>query len=60
MYERQETSFDLYSDQKEWLAEMTTKFALPDESKTLRILLEFARTEADLEIVFNDIRCTRC
>ncbi len=60
MYERQAASFDLYPEQQEWLSEMTKKFALPDESKALRVLLEFARTEADLEAVFNDIRCTRC
>ncbi len=54
------TSFNLYQDQQEWLAKMQEEFGLPDESKTLRVLIEFARTAADPDVIFNDIRCNKC
>ena len=60
MYENHKAIFDLHSDQIEWLSEMSKQYALTDESKTLRVLLEFVQTEADLEVVFNKIRCNRC
>ena len=37
------TSFELYEDQQEWLTKMQEKFGLPNESKTLRVLIDFAR-----------------
>ncbi len=54
------TSFELYEDQKEWLTKMQEEFSLPDENKTLRVLIEFARAEADPDVIFNDIRCAKC
>lgn len=54
------TSFELYEEQQKWLAKMQEEFGLPNESKTLRVLIEFARAAADPDVIFNDIRCTRC
>ena len=54
------TSFELYEDQQEWLTKMQEQFGLPDENKTLRVLIEFARSEADPDVIFNNIRCTKC
>ena len=54
------TSFELYEDQQEWLTKMQKQFGLPNESKTLRVLIEFARAEADPDVIFNNIRCTKC
>ena len=54
------TSFELYEDQQEWLTKMQKEFGLPNPNKTLRVLIEFARAAADPDVIFNDIRCTRC
>ena len=54
------TSFELYEDQQAWLTKMQEEFGLPNASKTLRVLIEFARATAEPDTIFNDIRCTRC
>ena len=53
-------SFELNSDHFEWLKEMTDKYALDDEGKALRIVLDFVKDEADLDTVFEEIRCNHC
>lgn len=55
-------SVEIEQDQHEWLKEIATKFHLPGESKALRILLDFAKTEGDEQQIFGDenARCLRC
>ncbi len=55
-----DVTFTLYEDQLNFLKNMVEKYDLPDESKALRILIDFARTEGDLEQIFTEIRCTHC
>ncbi len=55
-----DTNFELYEDQLSWLKEMVDKFDLPDEHKALRILVDYARNDGDLDDIFTSIRCTHC
>jgi hypothetical protein len=55
-----ESSWELNEDHIEWLRHMATKYDLADEHKALRIVLDFVMNEADLETVFNEVRCNHC
>ena len=44
----------------EWLSAMTEKHGLPDEGKTLRIVLDFAMHECDDKALFGEVRCHHC
>jgi hypothetical protein len=39
---------------------MAAKYALDDEGKALRIVLDYIREEADLSSVFEEVRCHHC
>jgi hypothetical protein len=54
--------YEIESDQQEWLADMTTKYGLASEAKTLRVLLDFAMQDADERLIFSDenTRCRHC
>ena len=61
MSENVSTSLELKADQLAWLREMTAKHSLPDESKALRCLINFAREKTSLEAaIFEEIRCPDC
>ncbi len=53
-------SFELYEDQLAFLKEMTKKYDLPDESKALRCLLNFATQDGETDEIFDEIRCLHC
>ncbi len=53
-------SYELNEDVIQWLKEMTDKYDLPDSDKALRIVLDYVREEADLDEVFEEMRCTHC
>ncbi len=53
-------SFELNSDQVDWLKAMAEKHSLPDENKALRVLLDYAKVQADEEQVFTEFRCLHC
>jgi len=55
-----EVNYTIEADQKEWLESMATEFKLPDASKALRALLDFAMDEGDKDAIFREIRCLRC
>ena len=40
-------SFEIESDQADWINEQVEQFGLPDESKAMRILLDYALEELD-------------
>ena len=46
----------------EWLDSVTEEYGLPDESKALRILLDYAIEEGNKDEIFSDInmRCRYC
>jgi len=55
-------SVDLEEDQLNWLAAIVEKFELPDESKALRILLDYMMEETEEEKIFDieNMRCKHC
>jgi len=55
-----EYSIELNLDHMAWLKEMCEKYTLDDEGKALRIVLDYIKEEADLESVFEEIRCNHC
>ncbi len=57
---KQKYSLELNEDQMEWLQKMVSQYALDDEGKALRIILDYVQDEADLDTVFEVIRCNHC
>ena len=53
-------SYELNEDVIAWLKEMAENYDLEDENKALRIVLDYVREEADLDEVFEEIRCLHC
>lgn len=51
---------ELKTRQHEWLAEMAKKFDLPDASKALRCLINYAQEKDEEAIIFDEIRCDDC
>jgi len=57
---KEEHTYDLNADHIAWLKEMNEKFSIDDESKALRIVLDYVMEEAEQETVFEVIRCNHC
>ena len=57
-----ELTLSLESDHLDWLSEIIQDYDLPDESKAIRILLDYAIEDADKDEVFSpdNIRCKHC
>ncbi|MEM7252414.1 MAG: hypothetical protein AAF493_13430 [Pseudomonadota bacterium] len=53
-------SFDIHPDAKEMLDQVAQRYKLPDASKALRCLLDYAATDGDWEEIFAKRRCRRC
>ncbi len=54
-------TFDINPDALEMIRKITQKYELPDESKTIRCLLDFvSEKEANWDSIFKKIRCLRC
>ncbi|MFI4987513.1 MAG: hypothetical protein ACHQF3_08730 [Alphaproteobacteria bacterium] len=53
-------TFEIYPDSYAMLLEITKQRGLPDASKTLRALLDYAATDGDWEEIFGKVRCRRC
>lgn len=53
---------EIESDHKEWLSQITNKFGFPDESKALRVLLDYAIQDGNEDEIFSsaNIRCRHC
>ena len=48
-----ELTLSLESDHLDWLSEIIQDYDLPDESKAIRILLDYAIEDADKDEVFS-------
>ena len=57
-----ELTHSLESDQLDWLSEIIQEYDLPDESKAIRILLDYAIEDADKDEIFSpdNMRCNYC
>jgi hypothetical protein len=53
-------TFEIYPDSWEMLQDVTKKYQLPDPSKALRCLLDYAATDGDWHEIFEKVRCRRC
>jgi hypothetical protein len=53
-------SFEVLPDHLDMLATIVERHQLPDASKALRCLLDYAATDGDWEAIFGEIRCRRC
>lgn len=54
-------SFELEKDMMPFIEEMTAKYNLPDVSKTMRCLVNYAIAEEGArEDIFAEIRCLTC
>ena len=61
MSEKKDVSFEIYSDSEKMLEQITDKYDLPDKSKALRCLLDYAEEkETDWDDMFATVRCNRC
>ena len=52
--------FEIYPDSLEMLKEVAQRYEMPDPSKALRCLLDYAATDGDWDEVFRKVRCRRC
>ena len=52
--------FEIEPDMLEMLATIADKYRLPDTSKALRCLLDYAATDGDWADIFGVVRCRRC
>jgi hypothetical protein len=53
-------TFEIYPDSLEMLREVAARYAMPDPSKALRCLLDYAATDGDWKAIFEKTRCRRC
>jgi len=54
-------AIELVGDQKRFLDEMASKYALPDIGKAVRCLVNYAReTPEQLDAIFSEVRCLDC
>lgn len=52
--------FEVHPDAHEMLALIAERYELPDASKALRCLLDYAATDGDWDEIFKKVRCRRC
>ena len=58
---KKNVSFEIYSDSEKMLEQIIDKYDLPDKSKALRCLLDYAEEkESDWDDMFATVRCNRC
>ena len=61
MSEKKNVSFEIYSETEKMLEQIVDKYDLPDQSKALRCLLDYAEEkESEWDDIFATIRCNRC
>ena len=53
-------TFEIESDQLDWLRDMAREHGLADAAKALRVVLDYAMYDGDEDEVFGSIRCRRC
>ncbi len=52
--------FEIHPDAHEMLQKIAERYELPDASKALRCLLDYAATDGDWDEIFAKVRCRRC
>ncbi len=52
--------FEIHPDGYEMLQNIVERYQVPDVSKALRCLLDYAATDGDWDEIFAKVRCRRC
>jgi Arc/MetJ-type ribon-helix-helix transcriptional regulator len=57
-----EMTLELESDQLDWISEIIQDYDFPDESKAIRVLLDYAIQDGDKGDIFSpkNMRCRHC
>ena len=55
-----QVQFEINPDTFEMLVRIAERYNLPDVSKALRCLLDYAATDGDWDEIFKTVRCRRC
>tara|TARA_B100000749_G_C18150158_1_gene351456 strand:+ start:166 stop:354 length:189 start_codon:yes stop_codon:yes gene_type:complete len=60
--EKVDVTITIEEDHLEWILSVTEKYDLSDESKTFRVLLDYAIEDGDKEEIFSEdnMRCRHC
>ena len=59
--DKQTYEIELNPDQMAFVRSMKEKYNLPDEGKTMRVIMDYLITNTDAhESVFTQVRCLRC
>jgi hypothetical protein len=53
-------TYSIEPDHQAWLETMAESHGLPDASKALRVVLDYAMQDGDEDALFNTIRCRHC
>jgi hypothetical protein len=53
-------TFEINPDSYELLKQVRDRYKLPDTSKALRCLLDYAAADGDWDEIFAKVRCPRC
>ena len=55
-------TFEIENEQREWLEEVAKQYDFQDESKALRVLLDYAIRDVDRGLIFSNenMRCRYC
>ena len=62
MKKKVDVTITMEEDHLEWILSVTEKYDLSDESKTFRVLLDYAIENGDQEEIFSEdnMRCRHC
>lgn len=53
-------AYEVNADAHQMLETIAERYQLPDASKALRCLLDYAATDGDWDEIFAKVRCRRC
>ena len=60
--DKSEVSVELESDHLVWLNQVVMDYGFPDESKAMRVLLDYAIQDVESDLIFSpeNMRCRHC
>jgi len=58
--DKEAVAFEINADAAKMLSKIVDKYDLPDTSKAIRCLLDYAAEDGDWDTIFKKIRCLRC
>tara|TARA_Y100000588_G_C13581208_1_gene638796 strand:- start:369 stop:554 length:186 start_codon:yes stop_codon:yes gene_type:complete len=58
--DKEAVAFEINADAAKMLSQIVDKYDLPDTSKAIRCLLDYAAEDGDWDTIFKKVRCRRC